>query len=162
MQTMPRINSKKRLHQAFIVGLVLKGLDGILEFASGLVLLIVTPTAINGLAQALTKQELSQDPNDFLANHIVRSAASLGHSGVLFGGLYLLSHGLVKLILVAAVLKQKLWAYPWMIGFILLFMIYQTYRIAVVPTLGLTLLTIFDAIVVVLTWIEYRQQAAKA
>ena len=35
---------------------------------------------------------------------------------MLFGAVYLLTHGLVKVVLVVALLLNKLWAYPWMIG----------------------------------------------
>jgi uncharacterized membrane protein len=31
---------------------------------------------------------------------------------VVFGAVYLLAHGLVKVILAAALLKNRLWAYP--------------------------------------------------
>jgi uncharacterized membrane protein len=34
------------------------------------------------------------------------------------GAVYLLAHGLVKVILVAALLKNQLWAYPWTIAFL--------------------------------------------
>ncbi|WP_053544309.1 hypothetical protein [Corynebacterium deserti] len=35
---------------------------------------------------------------------------------MLFSSICLLTHGLVKVVLVAVVLKNKLWAYPWMIA----------------------------------------------
>ena len=46
----------------------------------------------------------------------------------------------------AAVLRGKLWGYPWMIGFLLLFIEYQLYRISVDPAVGMIDLTIFDAV----------------
>jgi uncharacterized membrane protein len=36
------------------------------------------------------------------------------------------------------------------------FIVYQLYRISLDPTIGLALLTAFDAFVVVLTWKEYQ------
>jgi uncharacterized membrane protein len=79
---------------------------------------------------------------------------------VLFGAIYLLAHGLVKVILVAALLKNQLWAYPWTIGFLGVFIVYQLYRLSLKPSVGLTALTIFDAVIVWLTWREYRKQLA--
>jgi uncharacterized membrane protein len=77
-----------------------------------------------------------------------------------------LSHGVVKVLLVAAVLKDKLWAYPWMIAFLLAFIGYQGYLLAVNPTLGVALLTVFDVFMVWLTYREYgkhpRRQPAVA
>jgi uncharacterized membrane protein len=45
-----------------------------------------------------------------------------------------------------------------MIVFLVAFIGYQLYRIALHPTLGLTALTIFDALIAWLTWREYRRQ----
>src|SRR6266576_163432 len=117
------------LDRTFEIGIILKGLDGILETLGGLLLLFVSPDIINRLAITLTEGELSQDPHDFIANRILHTAHSLTGSSLLFGSLYLLSHGLTKIILVTALLKNKLWAYPWLIAFLLVFVVYQIYRI---------------------------------
>jgi uncharacterized membrane protein len=45
-----------------------------------------------------------------------------------------------------------------MIVVLLLFIGYQLYRISFDPTAGLIALTIFDAVIVLLTWREFRQQ----
>src|SRR5262249_3023398 len=75
---------------------------------------------------------------------------------------YLLSHGIAKVVLVALVLRDKLWAYPWLIALLLAFIAYQLYRITVVHfSIGLTLLSIFDAFLVWLTWREYRSKRAR-
>ena len=55
-------------------------------------------------------------------------------------------------------LAGHLGANPWMIGVLLVFIAYQLYRIALNQTTGLIALTLFDAIIVALTWREYRQQ----
>ncbi len=85
------------------------------------------------------------------ANHVQTE----GLAAVLFGAMYLLTHGLVKVVLVVALLLNKLWAYPWMIGVLLLFIGYQLYRIVLQPSAGLVALTVFDGLIVVLTWREY-------
>jgi uncharacterized membrane protein len=152
-------HSQSKLDITFHVSIFLKGLDGVLEIIGGLFLLLPHET-INGIVNFLTLHELSQDPHDLIANYIVTMTHHLNGSVALFGFLYLLSHGLVKIILVSAVLKNKLWAYPWMIAFLLLFIVYQLYQILGTFSLGLTLLTAFDVFVTVLTWIEYRKKQA--
>ena len=137
--------------------MTLKGLDGLLEVIGGLVLLFVRPATINHLARSLTQHELSQDPHDVVARHVLRSAGHLTHGSTLFAAVYLLSHGLAKVVLVVAVLREQLWAYPGMIVLLGVFIAYQLYRlVAVRVTVGLTLLTVFDAFVIWLTWREYR------
>jgi uncharacterized membrane protein len=78
----------------------------------------------------------------------------------LFGAIYLLSHGISKLVLVVLVLRNHLWAYPWLIALLLGFIGYQLYRLTVHASIGLIALTIFDALLVWLTWREYRAKRA--
>jgi uncharacterized membrane protein len=141
--------------------LVLKGLDGVLEVIGGILLLFLTPAAIQHLVRVLTAHELSEDPHDLIARYLLHTTAHLHHGTTLFGAIYLLSHGIAKIVLVALVLKDKLWAYPWLIGLLLAFIGCQLYQITAVRfSVGLTLLTIFDALLVWLTWREYRAKRA--
>ena len=150
------------LDKTFRVGLVLKGLDGILEVAGGILLLFLSPRAIQHLVRALTAHELSEDPHDLVARYLLHSTSHLSTGITIFGAIYLLSHGIAKVVLVALVLKDKLWAYPWLIVLLLAFIAYQMYQITAVHfSVGLTALTVFDAALVWLTWREYlsrRQQ----
>ncbi len=149
------------LDRTFRVSLVLKGLDGLLELVGGVLLLLVSPNQIGALARFLTQHELSEDPHDFIATQLLHLTSSLTVSASLFGAIYLLLHGLVKVVLVWAVLRDKLWAYPWMIAFLLVFIVYQIYQISVSFSLGLILLTAFDLFVVWLTWLEYRKRGVR-
>ena len=150
--------SKDLLDRTFEVGILLKGLDGVLELIGGGLLLLVSPATINRITGALTQHELSEDPHDVIAVHLLRISHGLTGAAVGFAAAYLLLHGLVKVVLVLGLLRNKLWAYPWMIVFLLAFIGYQIYRIALDVTLGLTALTVFDAIIVWLTWREYQKQ----
>ena len=150
------------LDRAFAVGIILKGLDGVLEVVGGVLLLTISPTAIDNLSRALTQHELSEDPHDFLATHLLHAAGSLTGSSLEFGAAYLLLHGVVKVVLVAALLRDQIWAYPWMIAFQIVFIVYQVYRMTFAFSIGLLGLTAFDAVVVWLTYREYgRQRAAR-
>jgi uncharacterized membrane protein len=146
------------LDRVFEVGIIGKGLNGAAELVGGLLLLFLSPDQIHRVVAALTQGELSEDPHDFVASHILHTANGLTGTAVLFGALYLLAHGIVKVVLVIALLLNKIWAYPWMIVVLLLFIGYQLYRIALDPTAGLIALTLFDLIIVALTWREYQQQ----
>src|SRR5215470_19726394 len=149
------------LDKTFKIGLVLKGLDGVLEVVGGIVLLFLSPQTIQHLVRVLTAHELSEDPHDVIARYLLHTTAHLSHGTTLFGAIYLLSHGAAKIVLVALVLRDKLWAYPWLIGLLLAFIAYQLYQITAVHfSVGLTLLTVFDALLVWLTWREYRAKRA--
>ena len=149
------------LDKTFKIALVLKGLDGVLEVVGGILLLFLSPHAIEHLARMLTAHELSQDPHDLIARYLLHTTSHLTTSTTLFGAIYLLSHGASKLVLVVLVLRGKLWAYPWLIALLLAFIGYQLYRLTAVHfSVGLTALTIFDAVLVWLTWREYRSRRA--
>ncbi|SFT53107.1 DUF2127 domain-containing protein [Arthrobacter sp. ov118] len=150
------------MDRTFRVILIFKGLDGVLELVGGVLLLLVSPQQIGAMARVLTQHELSEDPHDLVAHALVRSTSNLSASASLFGAVYLLLHGLVKVVLVWAVLQDRLWAYPWMIAFLLVFIIYQVYKILVSFSWGLALLTAFDIFIVWLTWREYRRHKARA
>ena len=150
------------LDRTFKIGLVLKGLDGILEVVGGILLLFLSPHAIEHIARTLTAHELSQDSHDMIARYILHTASHVSTSTTLFGAVYLLSHGGAKIVLVALVLREKLWAYPWLIALLLAFIVYQLYRISAVHfSIGLTALTVFDAALVWLTWREYKARRAE-
>jgi uncharacterized membrane protein len=146
------------LDRVFEVGIIGKGLNGAAELVGGLLLLFLGPDRIHRVAVVLTQGELSEDPHDFIAVHILHTANGLTGNAVLLGAVYLLAHGIVKVVLVIALLLNKIWAYPWMIVVLLLFIAYQLYRIVLHPTPGLVGLTLFDLAIVALTWREYQQQ----
>ena len=146
------------LDRVFEIGIIGKGLNGAAELVGGLLLLFLSPDRIHRVLVALTQGELSEDPKDVIATHLLHTANGLTGHAVLFGAVYLLAHGIVKVVLVVALLRNKVWAYPWMIVVLLLFIAYQVYRIALHATAGLVALTVFDLVIVALTWREYGQQ----
>ncbi len=152
------MRSETTLDRTFRISIALKGLDGLLEVVGGLVLLFVAPATLQHWVRSLTAHELAEDPHDFIATHLLHSASQLSHATTLFGAIYLLSHGIAKVVLVIALLRNELWAYPWMIALLGVFIAYQLYRLSYGFSLGLTLLTAFDAFVVCMTVLEYREQ----
>jgi uncharacterized membrane protein len=147
----------KFLHQSFLVTLVLKGVLSSLEILGGVLLLFVSPAMINHLVSALTQHELSKNPHDILVRHLVLWSQHFSVSSQMFAGMYLLSHGVVKLFIVVSLWKKKLWAYPAGIAFFLIFIAYQVYRYQHTHSMGLIVLTVFDIILIYLTSVEYRQ-----
>lgn len=143
---------------AFKVSLYLKATDGVLESLGGLLLFFLKPYRINSLVRLLTQHELSTDPHDFIANHLLRSAHNLTSASLIFGAIYLLSHGLLKIWLVIEVLRERLWAYVALIVVTAGFVLYQIYRLFHKPSIGLTILTVFDVVVIYLTQKEYRKR----
>jgi len=70
--------------------------------------------------------------------------------------IYLLSHGVVKMFAVIALLKNKIWGYPLSIVVFVGFIVYQLHRFTLTKGISLIALTVFDLIVIGLIWLEYR------
>jgi uncharacterized membrane protein len=100
------------LDRIFEISISLKGLDGLLEVVGGILLLLLSPAQLTSIITLLTQHELSQDQHDFIATHLLMYAHTLSASVLVFAAVYLLAHGIVKIVLVVALLKQQLWAYP--------------------------------------------------
>ncbi|HVC53177.1 MAG TPA: DUF2127 domain-containing protein [Stellaceae bacterium] len=140
----------------FNVMVSLKGLDGILEIVGGLGLLMVTPGFIMGVVAFLTQDELVEDPHDLVANYVLNFARHLSIGTEHFAAYYLMAHGVVKTFMVLALLKKKIWAYPFAILVFVAFIAYQLYRYTLTHSIGLIALSGFDAVVVYFIWVEYR------
>jgi len=149
--------SKEVIHIGFEIGLLLKGLDGLFEVIGGALLTFLNPQRMSYLMHILTQHELSEDPNDMIANYLVALGHSFSISTQQFGVIYLMSHGIIKLILILLLWRRKLWAYPLSILFLVLFIIYQIYRYTLTYSVFLILLTFLDAAMIVLTYLEYRR-----
>jgi uncharacterized membrane protein len=152
--------NERRIHRIFEIGMLLKGLHGLVECIGGLALAFVSLQAITCLVALLTQGELAEDPHDFLASHLMLWSQHVSVGSKTFFALYLLSHGLTKIVLVGALLRGMLWAYPVSLAVLGLFILYQVYRFADVPSLGMLVLTIFDLAVMWLIWHEYRLMRA--
>lgn len=149
------------LHLSFEIALLLKAVNGAFEIIGGVLLMFVSSSYLNHIAVLLTQSELSEDPNDLIANAILTFSQSYSVSTQNFGVIYLLSHGIIKLIMVVLLWQKRLWAYPLTIIFLSLFIAYQAYRYTVDHSIMMILLTILDLVVVILTFIEYKRAIVK-
>lgn len=152
-----RETTSTAMHETFKVGIVLKGIDGVLQVAGAILLLFLKPGQIRHLVVLVTRHALSRNPDDMLANALLRAAENLSVSHQLFASLYLLSHGGVKIVLVWALLKSRLWAYPAAILIFAAFSAYQVYQFAISHSIVMVVLTVLDVIVIALTWAEYSR-----
>ena len=145
------------LDLVFLIGVLLKGIDGLVELIGGALLLFTTPAQLLGAANAVTSEELSEDPNDLIANLIIHGVSQVHASGVVFVAAYLLLHGAVKIAIVIALLIGSRRVYPWAMAALGAFLIFQLYELVTKPSIGVAVLTVFDAVIIWLTWREWRR-----
>lgn len=150
------INRRQLSHRLFLIGTWLKGLDGVLELIGGVLFLLMSKSNLNHIVVSLTQHELTEDPHDLIANMLRHAVSHLSHNTKIFGSIYLLAHGMIKIFLVAGLLQNKYFVYPIALVVLSGFIVYQSYRLIIGFTLFLCLLTILDFIIVLLIWNEFR------
>jgi len=153
------MQSRKRnvAHLLFFAGVVVKGIDGVLETVAGLALVFVNTSEIQRMVAFLTHDELIEDPDDFFANLFVRMARRLTGHTLHFAAIYLLAHGIIKAGLSIGMLRKILWSYPLALIFLMIFIGYQIYRVVQEHSTWLGLLTSMDVIIMLLIWREWRR-----
>ncbi len=155
------MNSPYFLRASFRTGITLKGIDGLLEAVGGVLLWFIKPESLGSTLQEIFQHELSRDPHDFIAAHLLHVSEKFASSDPLFASIYLLSHGLVKAMLSVLLWMNKLWAYPLAIAVFSAFSIYQIYRYSHTHAFVLLVLTVFDVMIVYLTWEEYGAEKSR-
>jgi uncharacterized membrane protein len=147
--------NEHRVHQIFTASVLLKGAHALIEVVGGLALALVSTDSVIRVVNTMTQSELVEDANDSVATHLLAMAQEFSVQTKSFYAFYLLSHGLIKILLVIGLLKNKLWSYPASLVVLGLLIVYQVYRFSYTHSFGLVVLTLFDMIVMILIWHEY-------
>jgi uncharacterized membrane protein len=144
------------IHKLFKAGLALKGINAGIECVGGLLLALTNAQHINAFIIGLTQSEFLHDRRDAVAAALLHVSRELSVSAHHFFAFYLMAHGLVKLVMVYGLARQRSWAYPFALAALAGFILYQSYRFGHSHSIGLALLTIFDCAFFWLVWREYR------
>jgi uncharacterized membrane protein len=147
---------EKRIREYFLISILIKGAISLAEVIAGVVVLFIPVSTFTDLILRYAEGELVENSSDFIATQLIHVAQQLSFAGSTFIAVYLLSRGLIKLILVVALLKNQLWAYPASLFVLGLFVVYQCYQLTAGFSAFLLGLTIFDLIVMWFIWREYE------
>ena len=153
---MSHLITEKKIFLTFEISLILKAMQAVLEIVGGLLILFISKSTVLSFVAFLTQEELTEDPRDLISHYLAKTVNDLSVSGQHFISFYLLSHGIIKLILVTGLLQKKFWAYPSAIIAFSLFIIYQMYRYTFTHSPWLLLFTALDVAIIALTVHEYR------
>ncbi len=145
-------------HDLFEAGISLKAINSIWETLAGIFLL----TRLHVWLIHFSRIQVLGDRDDFIFRFLSNQIHHLDIVSVrTFVGIYLLFHGLLNAFLAYNLFKNRLWAYPVMVGFSALFLLYQVYRLVHTPSALLLAVTIFDSAFIGLTLHEYEYQKKK-
>ena len=147
--------TEAKIHKVFDVTLVLKGIHAVIETIGGILLYAISAGSILRVVTFLVHDEIQEDPHDVMANYFLHLAQTFGGSSQSFAALYLLIHGVINALIVIALWREKLWAYPVSFAALGAFIVYQLYLLTFGYSLWLVLFTILDIIIIFLIWHEY-------
>ncbi|WP_345475917.1 DUF2127 domain-containing protein [Microbacterium pseudoresistens] len=149
------------LDRVFEVSIILKGINGVLELIGGVALLFVDPVQVRAWLSGITANMVGAHHHSPIWQWFQHLADALDTKATVFAAVYLLLHGVIKIVLVWALLREKMWAYPWMIAALVAFIAYQCYELLVHFSWWMLALTIFDIFIVGLTLREWQLHKAR-
>lgn len=152
---------EKYWHGFFEASIAIKSINGLWETISGAALLFITKASINNTFIALTRTELTEDPQDKFIHFLSFQLQNLSSNTKDFAGFYILTHGVVNIFLAYNLYRKRLWAYLVSIIFVSLSLLYLIYRVSHTHSLILIGIIIFDILFTILTWHEYNYLTKK-
>lgn len=148
---------QEKIHELFSTAIAIKGLHGIIEIISGLILLLAKPNYITKFISEIFEHEISQDPTDLLANFAIHTSQNLSINTLLFYSMYLVIYGAINLALSISLWKEKLWAYPTAEILIFILVLFQTNRLLHTHSITLAILTLIDISILIMLNLEYKR-----
>ncbi len=153
--------SKKLIDKIFEIGILIKSLFGFFEILGGIFIAVAGEKLLDNFLIDMAMNEISHDPNDFIATHFIYWSTDLYLGAKFFAIFYLVFHGIVNIALAIALFKNKLWAYPLAMAGFGGFILYQVYRYFHTYSLTLLILTLFDVFIVLIILLEYRRKVKR-
>jgi len=146
----------RRLRRWFDIGAWFKGIEGAIEIVTG-AWVALDPAALGTLLVRLAAKDLLHDPHDRIASTL-RHLASALDGNVSFPAMYLIAHGVVKVLLAIGLLRDYKVAYPLAIVTLGALATYQLYRYTHTHAVVLPVLAAVDVAIAWLVWREGRQR----
>jgi uncharacterized membrane protein len=155
---MTSTNQKSGTDRMFAVAITIKGIDGGLQFLGALLLMVIPPTLITGAANMIITRDLLGDPSGTLSTHLAEAADHFANgSSRWFAIIYLLAHGVIKLVLVWALVKRVMWMFPVSVVVLAGFVVYEVWRAVHTHSIALPIFAAIDVVIIILIIREYQK-----
>jgi uncharacterized membrane protein len=152
---MPSRPLSKTTEFLFRFGMIVKGVDSLFEVLGGVILTM--PTKLARYILVVSQHEAFRH-HTTLAGRLDRLADSVAMHPSMIEAIYLMVHGLAKVVLIAAIVMHKRWGYIGFIAVLSLFSLIELTRAATAHEIVTAVFGLFDVCVVVLIYREYRSR----
>jgi uncharacterized membrane protein len=150
----------RRSQRLFRLAMLVKGIDGAVELLGALTVLAVPGVVVHRLVTEVLARDLLGPADGSLAHRLTAAADTFTSGGRTFAAVYLSLHGVIKLVLVVALLRHVRTAYPVAVVILAGFVGYELIRAVRTGSLLLPVLAAIDVAVIVLVVREYRMLRA--
>ena len=142
------------------IGLILKAFDALFEIAGGV--LLFYPRYFNRWVMLLTQHELiRRHTSPHMIAVVQHRATHAIYGATLAAALYLMAHGISKIVFIVGALAKRKWGYLGLIGILLVFTAFELFRSVDGGGWALFLFAIFDGYLAFLVWREYKNEHAE-
>ncbi len=157
------LNADTILNIGFFGGLGLKALNSLVEIIGGFLMTFISHNWLNHCILMIALPELSEDPDDPLMNYLIDFGQTFSSSSQHLVGVYMLLHGITKLVIIILLLERKLWAFPVGVAVFGLFIIFELFSYIHGHSLIMLLIVIFDIVILaMIIWEFQRLKKAQA
>lgn len=151
------VRDKNIVDTGFRIMVILKGISALAELLVGIFLALPFSRVLQKEIIEFLKEELVEKSDDKIINMLYSFFTGYTMDMNNFMITYMVFHGLIKLIIVYLLYKNKIWAYPFSVAVLILFVIYQMYKFMTLHSVLLIILTVLDIVLIVFTILEYRK-----
>ncbi|MFC4652969.1 DUF2127 domain-containing protein [Lactococcus nasutitermitis] len=141
---------------SFDIALLLKSIFALGEIIGGTAMFFLTPARVNTLLSWFRRSTMTGEKTGFFTHLIVHFSQNFTTNTQYILAVYLLSHGVIKLVTLALLWRKVLWAYPLSLLVFLGFIIYQINEYTQTHSIFMIFVTLVDLIMMILTILEYK------
>lgn len=152
-----RFDKDRLLSMGFYGGLTLKAVNALIEMIGGFIMLVINYDWLNAMIKAIALPELSEDSKDIVMNYLLTLSQNTSITTMHSVALYMLLHGVTKLVAIGLLWKKKLWAYLPVVFVFGLFIAYECYSYLHSHSSLMLAIIIIDVAIVVVVLLEYKQ-----
>jgi uncharacterized membrane protein len=144
-------------HLGYIVTVAIKGIDGAIETALGLLVAVAGTQRLAGMILDFIAPELERHPASRMLQAAHHGATDLAHNSGHFAVAYLLIHGVLKAAIAYNLLLGKRWIFLPAMAILIGFIAFMGVRLSEHWSVWLLALAVFDAVTLALVANEYAR-----
>ncbi len=137
------------------IGLIIKAIDAVFEVVGGA--LLFYPRELSRWISVFFQHELVRRAAPHAAPMIQNHATRAIQGATIAAALYLIAHGISKIVFIGAVLKEQKWGYIGLVALLVLFTGFELIRSFLGDGWAMFAFAAFDGYLAYLVWMDFKK-----